>query len=219
MAAKDTVAKAVTAEPKPMTSGPLTAIPKPSFGKDTVPYDKYSHPTALQEALPIKPGFDDSIYQWRYFRVDELPQLDGSMRCGYWIPVHISLDYLDYNMANDVFVGNDDPGCPWDADGYISKGGFVKTGNGRECREKYLCVRPMQVYVAEQALKAEMSRAAANATSPAHMAQLAKNNEGSRLSGLNIPNPADPSNPHVQVLPSDKVAGPPPTGWQQLGGA
>lgn len=222
--AKDSTAKAVTETapaapeaPKLLDKGPLTALPKPQFGKDTVPYENYRHPATTQEKLPIREGFDDSIYQWRRFNVEELHALNGSMQCGYWIPVHISLDYLDYNMHDDVFVPVGHPESPWDADGYISSGGTVKTGNGRECKEKYLCVRPMQVYIAEQALRAEMSKFAANAKTPADMAQLAKGADASRGTRTVIPNPSDPNNPYVQpAQPQDKVFS--TSGWAQLQG-
>lgn len=221
---KETEVQVPPARPAPILTGPLSALPKPSFKKDTVPFEKFQHVKTPEEDLGIRDGFDDSIFEWRYFNANQLngedggPPLNGSMECGYWIPVYKTLDYLDYNMGTQVFVDENDPRCPWDADGFISKGGFLVTGNKRECREKYLCVRPMQVRQAEQAYRAELGKKILAATTPEKLAQMAKNKEGAALGGLHQANPNDPSNPFVQVVPSEKVLTS-PSGWNQLGGS
>jgi hypothetical protein len=194
-----------------ITCGPIRVIPKApkEFQKGVpdnwVPMEKYCHGHQLDNKLAFLPEFDNSIYAFRFFRAeDEIPKLDGSMECGYWNVVHRSLELLNHTM-DKVFLGDDEPGCPWDASGFYPRGRNIKTPDGRECCELYLAVRPAQVNAAEQAIRVQES-----------VAKLDK--DSAELQGAaQAATITDPNNPNSLLLQA-KVHGAQGRGWNQFSG-
>lgn len=107
--------------------------------------------------LPFAKGHANGLLQFKRFRHDESPKLNGSPQCGHWRIVKKDLVICGIKME-DVFVKKGDPAYPFDAFGYVPYGPFVKTGGDRECREFYLGVRPARANEAEQKIRARESR-------------------------------------------------------------
>ncbi len=146
-------------------TGPILA-PVEQKGGVAQMFDNYVPTPASERKLPVREGMEDVFrkLQLSFFRAEQMYQLTGGPESKYYRAVQkkTTLDFLGADDEHreltfaDVFVGEDDPGYPFDADGLIGHGGYVRVQD-RQCRESYLAARPASANEAEQRLRAKTS--------------------------------------------------------------
>jgi hypothetical protein len=117
--------------------------------------DYNPNPVSSQE-WPWAPGFDRTPVSVRLFRHDQMHELNGSVQCGYWVPVTINGAILGIPFT-EMFVGSDDPAYPFDEYGFFPYGRVVTSTGGKKCREMYLAARPAAARDGEKRLRARLS--------------------------------------------------------------
>lgn len=129
-------------------------VVKQRYDLKEINFDNYEQELAVESELPLREGLDASHVEFRWWRHDELHKLDGTLKCGYWVPVRLGHPIIDNNFE-ELFVEQNHPAYPFDAHGMVCKGPFVRGQDGHRYRAQYLGARPAIAKGAEQQYRAK----------------------------------------------------------------